>query len=406
MRVGPSDRRHLCYCSNIHPGESWSQVRRNLETHATAVKACVAPRQDFGIGLRLSAHAARELRQGSAMQEFHEFLERSGIYVFTVNAFPYGVFHGQVVKERVYLPDWRMRERLEYANLSADILSELLPESVSYGSLSTVPGAFGERARSPSQQEEIAALLREHVVHLAHLADREGRILVCALEPEPACLLETTADAVTFLEDRMFSSDKLRRFADAAGGNLAHAEETLRTHLGVCLDACHAAVEFEEPEASVQRLRKAAIRVGKLQVSAGLRLRQADAAAIDALRSFDDAIYLHQVVVSDHGSLRRFDDLEAAFAAHDGGSLRSDGTGPAEWRVHFHVPVFREQLGRFESTQSILAEFLDLQRRDPFTEHLEVETYTWNVLPEAYRREQIVEAIAGELDWTRRRLQP
>src|SRR5438132_878800 len=97
---------HLTYCTNIHPGESWSEVRANLERHVVRVKERIAPRERFGIGLRLSAQAARELASPPLMMAFRRWLDAHDLYVFTINAFPYGAFHGTRVKEDVYRPDW------------------------------------------------------------------------------------------------------------------------------------------------------------------------------------------------------------------------------------------------------------------------------------------------------------
>lgn len=63
------------------------------------------------------------------------------------------------------------------------------------------------------------------------------------------------------------------------------------------------------------------------------------------------------------------------------------------------MPLFREKLGPFENTQPFLRELLSMQARDPLTAHLEVETYTWDVLPEEHRGEGVVSAVARELQW-------
>lgn len=397
MRVGPS---HLSYCTNIHPGETWPEVRAALQRHALEVKQRVCPDAPFGIGLRLSALAARELGEPAVFAEFRDFLAAAQIYVYTINGFPHGRFHGARVKESVYLPDWTDPERVDYSNRLADLLQRLLPDDPALaGSVSTVPGAFKPHATTPAARARIVEHLLQHAAHLARLQAGTGRTVVLALEPEPCCMLETIAETVEFFERELWAPDALRRWRALSGLPAGEAESALRRHVGVCVDLCHAGVEFEDPGECIGALRRAGIAVAKLQVTAGLRVRPVDAAARTALLRFADPVYLHQVVVRDHDGLRRHVDLDAALAAED-----ADGRD-AEWRVHFHVPLFLEQLGDFGSTQGFVREVLAAHRERPVSQHLEVETYTWDVLPAPYRDRPVAEAIAAELDWVRRILQ-
>jgi sugar phosphate isomerase/epimerase len=395
--VGPS---HLSYCTNIHPGESWPEVRAALQRHAPEVRQRVCPDAPFGLGLRLSALAARQLQEPAALAEFRAFLADRQLYVYTINGFPHGRFHGARVKESVYLPDWTDPERLDYSNRLADLLQQLLPEDPSLvGSVSTVPGAFKPNAVTPAARASIVEHLLQHAAHLAKLSAHGGRTIVLALEPEPCCMLETTAETVAFFERELWAPEALQRWRTLCGLAGDEAEAALRRHVGVCVDLCHAGVEFEDPAECVDALRRAGVAIAKLQVTAGLQVRPVDAAARAALERFADPVYLHQVVVRDCNGLRRHADLDAAFAA--AGADASD----AEWRVHFHVPLFLEQLGAFGSTQAFVREVLAAHRQQPVTQHLEVETYTWDVLPEAYRDRPVADAIAAELDWVRRQLQ-
>jgi sugar phosphate isomerase/epimerase len=334
MRVGGA---HLGYCTNIHAGEAWAEVE--------AVKRRVCPDEPFGVGLRLSARAAREL--APQVGRVRAWLDAHGLYVFTINGFPYGDFHGTRVKEAVYLPDWLDDRRVEYTVLLGTILGRLLPSGVS-GSISTVPGCF--RARGVDEQR-IADNLRRALDGLGDIA--------LALEPEPACLLETTREGVDFIDRH-------------------------RLGASLCVDACHAAVEFED----VAALPFAA----KVQLSCGLRVTRFDAAARTELARFADDVYLHQVVARrGDGTLARYLDLPDALAnEHES----------EEWRVHCHVPIFREALGAFHSTQPYLAAVI-ARRLAP---HLEVETYTWDVLPPELRAEPIEDAIARELAWVKEQL--
>jgi len=139
---------HLTYCSNIHPGESWPEVRAALGATLPAVRARLQVEGPLGIGLRLSAAAAEELERAESLEEFRDFLRRGNYYVFTINGFPYGAFHGTRVKERVYLPDWRDPARIHYSDRLARILAALMDGGPDVtGTISTVPGAFRPTAR-------------------------------------------------------------------------------------------------------------------------------------------------------------------------------------------------------------------------------------------------------------------
>jgi sugar phosphate isomerase/epimerase len=378
----------LTYCTNVHPGETWEETLASLERHVPAIKQRVSPDQPLGLGLRLSAEAAEALDEPGQLDRFKAFLADAGLYVFTINGFPYGRFHGARVKEAVYLPDWQDEARLAYTNRLADILVTLLPRDREIeGSISTVPGAFKPRVKNDSDVDAMVRHLIAHAVHLAEIEDRTGRTLRLALEPEPCCFLETTDEAVDFFENHLFSGQPT-------------TERLLRRHLGICFDVCHAAVEFED-ENALDRLVAAGIAVPKIQVSAALRLPTVNGATADLLRPFDDGVYFHQVVERRAGKLTRYVDLDQAFASLD----RPRGApGWREWRVHFHVPVFRDTASGFATTQDYLKAILARQRASPVAPHLEVETYTWGVLPEADRQGDLAHNIAREIEWTRREL--
>lgn len=401
MRVPGIDGAHLTYCSNIHPGESWAEVRSNLERYVLPVRDRVARGVPFGLGLRLSGEAARTLAAPDQLAALLEFFRTHDLYAFTINGFPYGAFHGQRVKERVYLPDWLDDERLAYTDRLADILVQLLPPDAE-GTISTVPGAFHDRMESDDHAARVAVMMARHAAHLWRLGQATGKRLALAVEPEPWCAMDTVARTIPFFERHLFGGAGVDEFRRHVAVGPADAESILRSRIGVCFDICHMAVEFEDPAAALAAFRAAGIRIAKVQVSAGLRahLGAADHAVHDALRAFADDVYLHQVVERDaSGGLTRYLDLpralEAAAAAED---------SPREWRIHFHVPLFLERLGVFESTQDYVHETLELLRRDPQCAHYEVETYTWDVLPAEHRGDDVVTAVARELTWTLARL--
>jgi hypothetical protein len=371
---------HLAYCANIHRGETWAEIFGALETYTLAVKERVCPSQPFAIGLRLSAQAARELAQGRALAEFQRWLERHDCYVFTINGFPFGRFHGQRVKEQVYAPDWTSPERLDYTNCLFDLLAQLLPPGVE-GSVSTVPGSFKEFIQTEPQRQAIRDNLFQCVRHIEQRSRESGRTLHLGLEPEPLCLLETTAETVEFfgcLRDEHPGDPRLEQY------------------LGVNYDTCHLAIEYEEPAPALARLRRHQIKVSKLHLSAALKSR-ATPQARAALAGFADNVYLHQVVARGvDGKLVRYRDLDEALSA----------AAPAEeWRVHFHVPLHCPAGEWFEPTTDHLLGALDVLKTEPgLCRHLEMETYTWEVMPAELKSRNVVDQLAGEYAWCLERL--
>lgn len=390
------DLGHLTYCTNIHAGEPLKEVMQSLARHLPEIRSQFAGDRAMGVGLRLGHLAATQLSEPGALADLKRFLGDGNYYVFTINGFPYGTFHGRTVKENAYKPDWGDPLRLAYTDHLADILSELLPEG-QRGSVSTVPCTFKPWAEG--RLEAITEHLVRHVAHLVGIAADKGKTLALALEPEPCCYLETIDETVRYFNDQLFSRRANARLANLTGLSTAAAEAAMRRHIGVCYDVCHAAVEFEDPKASIEQLRANGILIAKLQLSSALKIAAIDRESAAHLGDFAEPVYLHQVVEKSNGSVRRFTDLPQALA-------QAGGATGAEWRVHFHVPIFIEQMAGFGTTQSFLSEILDLHRADPISEHLEVETYTWDVLPASYRNVTLGAAIARELNWVKARLQP
>lgn len=390
-RAGDATPLHLSYCTNIHPGESLDDVRRALLQHTVPIARAIHGDAPFGVGLRLSATAAEQLSKPDAVGDFAALLRAHNLYVYTLNGFPYGAFHGQRVKEAVYRPDWRSGERVRYTLQLAENLAVLLPDGVR-GSISTVPGGFREEIVSDSECANVASQLVTVAVALHRLSERTGRQVVVALEPEPHCQLETLAEAIAFFESYVLAAPSIARVAYETGKGRADAEALLRRHLGVCLDACHAAVEFEDVRSAVGALDAAGIVVGKVQLSNALRVTRVDTAALEALRALADPVYLHQVVERSSEGLRRFVDLPDAIA-----SFEKSPRASVEWRVHFHIPLYAEPQGVLSSTASVLAETCQVLRERCFTDHAEVETYTWDVLPPELREGDVNASVAREL---------
>ena len=383
---------HLTYCSNIHAGESLTEVMENLHRHIPPIREKLALEKPFGLGLRLSAKAADDLNEPQAIAKMQQTLQQHNCYIFTLNGFPYGPFHGTRVKEEVYLPDWKDRERLRYTNTLADLFCELLPAE-QIGSISTVPGAFKSNVKTTQDIELMASLFVEHCAHLVTLEEKTGKTIILALEPEPCCFLETVEESIDFFTNYLFSSKSVEQLQSLLGKEIADPLNVLRKHLTLCLDLCHAAVEYEQAGDCINELRKANINIGKLQISAGLRLTNVTVERAACLKPFIDPVYLHQVIEQHGEQVNRYADLPLAF------EKLVDDDLPREWRVHFHVPIFLDELGEFSSTQFFIEDALALHKDSPVSPHLEVETYTWDVLPDQYKGLPIDDAIARELRW-------
>lgn len=395
MRTNKTGGSHLGYCTNIHPGEQWDELFPLLQQHVPRVKKLTSPDNRFGLGLRASMASISELQKPARLAEFKQWLSDEGCYVFTINGFPYGKFHGSQVKADVYKPDWSTDDRLAYTCAIADVLAKLDPPD-HFGSISTVPGTFRDWA-TPECRSAIVHNLMRCVAHCMQLQKQTGVTIAVALEPEPACMLETVDDVVEFFQTELYSQKTIDTLARISGADASDALKAIRTHLGICYDICHAAVEFEDPLEGINRMKAAGIPVIKLQLSSALRLPQVNNSTLAALKSFDEPVYLHQVVESQSGKLTRYHDLPIAIKAHEVDSL-SDAM-KKEWRVHFHVPVFLSNLEHFGTTQFALSQVLEAHAHTLLAPHLEVETYTWDVLPQHYRNVPVGAAIARELDW-------
>ena len=382
---------HLTYCTNIHPGESYADLCRIIEQSASQVKADVCPDAPFGLGLRISGPCADELCDASLRSDLAKRLADGGFYLFTINGFPYGTFHGEPVKRNVYRPDWLEPERVAYTKKLGALLSELLPVDIGTGSISTVPGAFKDRCTSDDARSIITKNLIDAALYLHHLEIHTGKRITLAIEPEPGCMLETIDEAITFFETDLQSDASLDFVQQQTGYGGDKAAELVLRHLGLCLDACHQAVEFEAPATIVETLRAHGVPIYKLQLSAGLSVDRANQEALAKLPEFSDQVYLHQTTMQQNEGVIRFNDLPEA--------EQSGLTGTGEARVHFHVPLFMDELPPFQSTRPFLESLLSAYRAEPFCSHLEIETYSFGVLPEQFRTMTPEQAVARELQW-------
>jgi sugar phosphate isomerase/epimerase len=371
---------HLGYCTNIHRGESWEETWRCLRDYTMRVRERVAGGKPYGIGLRLSERAARELNTPCMIAEFQEWLEANNSYVFTINGFPYGAFHGTRVKEQVFKPDWAAQERLDYTVMLFDILAKLLPKGVP-GSVSTLPGSHKEFGVGAEELERIFTNLKTCREHIERLSEKHDREMHLGLEPEPLGLFETSGEALKFFGLYLDRHPQDRDFFK---------------YVGINYDTCHLAIEYEQAKEALSRLTGAGIRISKLHFSSALKLKPTEE-NLTRLAGYDEPVYFHQVIMRDGDlPLRRFRDLGPAL---EYAALYPKQLGE-EWRVHFHIPIHAEPGGGFESTQDHLLDAMSWLAANPTKcQHVEMETYTWEVLPENMRTGDVVDQLAREYEW-------
>lgn len=403
---------HLGYCTNIHPGERWADHFAALQQAVPELKQRLSPDAPFGLGLRLANTASEDLEQPENLVAFQRWLADNDCYVFTMNGFPFGGFHHTVVKDHVHTPDWTTPERVEYTKRMFRILSVLLPVdelgNAITGGISTSPLSYRHWFDwgNPAVRDEVFTKTTQNILdvvaELVRLHRQTDRLMHLDLEPEPDGLLETADEfirwyldyllplGIEFLTDRFELTDE-------------EAETALVQHVRLCYDVCHFAVGYEKPAEVLDKLKQYGLRVGKIQISAALKAQfpalESPSAVADreavrlAFEQFNEPTYLHQVVARTHtGDLLRFPDLPQALAALD--------ETHAEWRAHFHVPIFVSDYGVLQSTQDDIREVLRLLAERPFTNQLEVETYTWDVLPEDLKL-GLVDSIEREIKFVK-----
>lgn len=386
---------HLTYSTLVHPGDTWPEMRASLVEYVPRVKERFSPDRPMGVSLRISGESARTLMADADERAWLKaFLDANDLYVYTVNAFPYGPFKGEVVKERVYEPDWTTEERTAYTMDVARILVDITRPDVE-PTIQTAPLAYRPNVSGPEDVAAFTENLLRVVAFLMTLEQDTGRRVKVALEPEPACFLETIPETVAYFADHVYTAAAAERVGALSGQPLAEAFVGLRRHLGIVLDICHQSVQFEDITDDLRMLADAGIPIYKLQAAAALLVPEVTPEVADELRRYTGTIYLSQTTTRQDGSLTRFLNLEDALATWDA------SPGPRELRTHFHVPVFLGDLGAFGTTRSGIDAALAVHARTPVSTHLEIETYTWDVLPEHVKTGDIVEYVVRELEYVR-----
>ncbi|GAB2559216.1 metabolite traffic protein EboE [Spirosoma areae] len=396
---------HLGYCTNIHAGESWADHFAALQQAVPELKKRLSPGAPFGIGLRLSNQASEDLEQPENLVNFQQWLAENKAYVFTMNGFPFGGFHNTVVKDQVHAPDWTTEARVDYTKRLFRILSVLLPVdelgNAIPGGVSSSPLSYRHwfEWEQPAARDYIFSQTTQNVLEvvseLVRLRQQTDRLMHLDLEPEPDGVIETADEFIAWFTDYLLPMG-IEQLTEQFGLTDDEAEATICEHVRLCYDVCHFAVGYERPTEVLDKLKNYGLRVGKIQISAALKAefpedKEGREAVRQAFAQFNEPTYLHQVVArTNSGELLRFRDLPDALAG-----LTDDH---AEWRSHFHVPLFVADYGLLQSTQDDIREVLQLQAERQFTNQLEVETYTWGVLPDDLKKD-LVDSIEREMKW-------
>jgi hypothetical protein len=389
---------HLTYSTLVHPADDWPQLWDSLQRYLPQVKQRISPHAPFGVCIRLSHLTAAELHAKPAEREkLKAFLTAQDLYVYTANAFVYGVFKNTPIKEQVYEPDWRSPERREYTKQVADILADICPAWAT-PSIQTAPLGFKPRVTGPDVVDAYTDNVLQVCAHLVQLEQTTGKLLTLGLEPEPRCYLETTDETIAYFQQHLYTGKSAARLATLAHIPMDTALAALRRHLGVTFDIGHQAVGFEDIPASLQKLVDAGIPIVKLQEAASMYIGEVTDEKIAALQRFATTIYLSQTAECRGDHLEHYLNLEDAIAG-----WATDKT-PRQWRTHFHVPVFLEDLGPMKSTRFALEQALAMHKATPLSRHLEIETYTWDVLPDHLKTGDIVEYVCRELEWVKGQL--
>lgn len=403
MSLPSVDPSLIGYCTNVHAGKDLPTTMQQLETHAVAVRQQLQ-QQELAVGLWLSNETAKELiSEESAIQRFSDWLENHGLIPYTMNGFPYGDFHQEVVKLDVYKPTWADASRLDYTKDLCRILAKLLQvnsaskdrqkghglptgmtEGSQVGTISTLPIGWPSNDDETTKKKAAAHLLST-AEFLAHLHETTGTLIKLCIEPEPGCILGDFQSTLQYFQDYLLNGDVAQRNRAAR-------------YLTICYDICHSAVMNESAEENLKQMVASGVSIGKVQVSSAVTVdfealpADKKQAAMQRIRSFSEPRYMHQTTVAlPEEPLRYFNDLPDALS-----DPQVDQRG--RWTIHFHVPISQADAGILQTTQSEITRFIAAaSHHDVHPIHWEVETYAWNVLPKDMQVDSLATGIADEI---------
>lgn len=377
----------IVYCSNVHPGSSISSLKEQIYNHAIPIKKA-RNLEKMSLGLWFNESSVTEfINSFSGTEEFVNLLVNENLTIMTLNAFPQQQFHGGKVKARVYKPNWSSKERLNYTLSLLSLIEEHPHIFHSRITISTLP--LGYKSEWDNKKHKLAI---DHLcilaLKLSQLEERTGIHVRVCLEMEPDCVLEKTQDIIDF-----FYTDLYKNFKN---------KEYIKSHLGICFDICHQAVMHENIEHSLQSIIESEICIGKIQVSNALRFKEKEAeGVIPLLKPFFNSPYLHQMKIKSYNSLKQemkhFPDINEA--------VLSVLTGNGEARVHFHVPIYKDEISTIlKTTQQSIIDTIDFFKNSSLCPHLEIETYTWSVFDAKAINQSLNDSLVLELEWLENQL--
>ena len=393
-----NNKSHLSYCTNIHPGNTWNAIFTNLEQFIIPIKQKLAPQKRFGIGLYLPQGAAQELSAGDFLLLFQQWLKKNNLYVFTLNGFPIGGFHSTSIKEQVYAPDWTSPLRTAYTLQLAKILAFLLPEEVE-GGISTCPISYKKWIKKGMKEDVVRKAvenLMTVVQELVVLHTETGKLVHLDIEPEPGCYPENTEEFIAFYNDILLVQgatilEELMNITSEA------ARGYIKKFIRLCYDVCHFSVQYESPESSLARFIQSGIKIGKIQISSGLKLTEhffhnKEQSLNTDLSFLQGSPYLHQVVEQrGTGDVYFYNDLPNALSGFTDRKAK-------EWRIHCHVPIFLKKYRELDTTRKDIIKTINMTKQYGLTKHLEIETYTWRIL-HTERQADLIRSIQNEYAW-------
>jgi len=378
---------NLTYCTNVHPLNNYQEWMDKIGYFGPKIKDILG-KNSFSMGLWFNRTLINDLFSDnySGLMAVRDMLEKNSLSVFTLNAFPFGNFHSDIVKKSVYLPAWYEEERLIYTLDCARILAELLEDD--YGSISTLPLGWRE-GWTQAQFEKSTEQLIECVIKLKGIREETGKSIRLCLEPEPGCILEHIPQVIDFW------NDWLRPFADKKKLD----QEILDDHLGICYDTCHQAVQFEDPLQALALLKESSVPIGKMQLSNALEFKaDPEKKSLPQRKKFAEKKFLHQTRIHTPKEIYKMDDLPQALDS-------ADDHWQHAWRVHYHLPLFSQDVMNSDligtTVEDMISAYRFAQAHDLCT-HYEVETYTWSVLPPGLKPESdeaLAQGIAREINY-------
>ena len=380
----------LAYCSNVHPGASLTTVERNLSEHFSQVRQ-LRQLPEMSSGLWLSAQTADELMSSAeTLARFKQNLNDNGVLLTSLNGFPFGNFHLDVVKEKVYLPTWAEASRLTYTQQLAEILAACLPENINIGAISTLPFAYASTWSEELHQAAIKQLL-ELTCYLKTLEQKTNKRIVLCIEMEPDCVFQSTDELVNFFTNDLLPSALKNKISKA---------DVLR-YIGCCFDTCHQAVMNENIEQSLSQINQAGIYIGKIQISNAIKATLNDQQSVTALTQlFQDQKFLHQSKI--------FNNNQFVAAVADLNEVELSQLLTAQQQItaniHYHIPIHQTEFSQafLSSTQVAITTTLDFVKNQlSYQPYLEIETYTWlNLIADNHQQTfNLHQGLAAEFTW-------